>query len=263
MLIRNKVARSNIGRTRVIPVKLAGNDLTFSDKTYQEKIKELFNSSLVAYWPMNETSGAVAYDISGKVCNGVYANVDLANTTGPTKTRTMAPYFDGANDYCNIYSAPLVANFNGTEGTFLAWARVYDAAVWADATTRRITSLRADASNYVVVTRTAANNNIQTVYNAAGTTRIINTTVTAVGWFFIGITWSLSTNRTKSYYNGIQSGVTQTVGAWVNPLINTRTNLGADITTPANVWKGWLAHAMILSQEATPGQILSAYSWGI
>src|SRR5260221_304319 len=46
--------------------------------TYISKIIALFGSSLIGYWPLNEQSGSVAFDFSGKSRNGTHTAVTLA-----------------------------------------------------------------------------------------------------------------------------------------------------------------------------------------
>lgn len=42
---------------------------------YSDKVRSIFGTSLIAYWPLWETSGSVAYDISGNARNGAYSGI--------------------------------------------------------------------------------------------------------------------------------------------------------------------------------------------
>ena len=52
-------------------------------------------TSPIAYWPLNEASGAVAVCLNDSDLNGSYSGPTLANAAGPFAP-DMAPYFDGA-----------------------------------------------------------------------------------------------------------------------------------------------------------------------
>ena len=92
---------------------------------YSDKIKSIFRQSIVAYWPLTETSGTTARDISGNGRNGTYhANTVLANTLSPVYL--PAPKLVTGN--VNPYSASLAAIFNGQEFTIDGWAKATNAA---------------------------------------------------------------------------------------------------------------------------------------
>jgi len=67
-------------------------------------------SSLVGFWPQNEKSGLVSLDHSGLGYHGAYQGVDLGQAGVPGMGMTC-PFYDGVNDYNNIYTAGL-ANDN-------------------------------------------------------------------------------------------------------------------------------------------------------
>lgn len=56
--------------------------------------------SPVAYWPLNETSGTTAYDLSGNGNNGTYnGGIVLADYPAPLGAGGSAPKFDGSTAY--------------------------------------------------------------------------------------------------------------------------------------------------------------------
>ncbi|MCK4788393.1 MAG: hypothetical protein KAV87_31930 [Desulfobacteraceae bacterium] len=67
-------------------------------------------SSLVGFWPQNEKSGLVSIDHSGLGHHGAYQGVDLGRAGVPGMGMT-SPFYDGVNDFNNIYGAGL-ANDN-------------------------------------------------------------------------------------------------------------------------------------------------------
>lgn len=131
------------------------------------------------------------------------------------------------------------------------------AGVWTDATERRLVTLFADSSNLSYLRRTTTNNQLSWQYTAGGTSKTVTlTTAGPVGWQHIALTISKTADQMIAYINGAQTGATQTgLGTWVGALSNTRTVLGASITTPLTVWSGYLAHAALWSTPLSAAQV--------
>ena len=81
----------------------------------------------IAYWPLYESSGTTAACLVNAAQNGTYsADVSLWPPGPGIGDGNTAPEFDGATEWVNIDTAALVAAFNGAEGSFLIWARVFN-----------------------------------------------------------------------------------------------------------------------------------------
>lgn len=222
---------------------------------YAAKVLGTARSNLVAYWPLWEASGAATADQSGNGRNGSYTGVDLGQM-GIGDGRT-APFFDGVNDYCDVYSTSLRDAFNKDEGTQLAWCKVNDTSVWGTASVRRITNFRTDANNRLSLTKPSGTNALTALYVAGGVTKTINAvSVTSDGWLQVAMTWSKAVDEFKFYLQGSQVGATVSgLGTWVGTLGSTATLIGAGITTPTEVWHGWLAHVALWSTPLSGAQI--------
>jgi hypothetical protein len=122
----------------------------------------------VEFWPMAESSGLVSLDESGNGRNGAYTGVVLGQS-GPGDGRTAA-FFDGSTSYNNVFSAGTSAAFNGQQGSFMIWGKVNSPSVWTDGITRRMILFQVDASNRVGIFKPVANNEIDCLYVAGGTT---------------------------------------------------------------------------------------------
>jgi hypothetical protein len=227
----------------------AGGDLTYSD--------QVLSLSPLAYWPLNEATGTAAVDLVG-AHNGVYSGVDLAQVQTPF----VAPLFGGADDFCNVYSAWLNTNFNGSEGTMALWAKVYDAAVWTDATNRTIMKFAA-GGNEVYLRRSTTNNQLQWIYVAGGVTDPVTSTSFGgqTGWIHLAFTWSKSGEVVTAYGNGAVVNTSATLGVWSGALTNTVCVIGAASTTPTNVWNGWLAHAAVWNRPLSASEVASLESF--
>ena len=226
---------------------------------YQNKV---LSYDPIAYWPLTEHSGTVAHCLVNGAQNGTYSSDVSAMGIGTgIGDGNDAPYFDGTNDYVNIYSATFNTAFNGAEGSLSMWLRVGAAGVWTDATDRRFLSLRVDGNNYIIMQRVGANNNrVTTTYNAGAVGKTItHDGLSSTDWMHWAATWSKSSGATgevKFYYNGSQVGATlDNLGVWAGNLSNTLTTIGAASTIPSAVWSGYAAHVAIWNTPLTAVQI--------
>lgn len=208
--------------------------------------------SPIAYWPLRETSGTIARCLVNSAQNGTYTGVTLANETAPDGS--PAPFFDGANDYVNIYSASLAAAFNENAGTLLMWTKV-NPGVWTDNLLSFFGILRADNDNRVVVYKNT-DNTINLLYRVGGISEGVYHSNKPTGWFMNTLTWDKAADEMKGWYNDTQAQTTQAIaGAWAGSLSSDYCLIGAGSTVPTLVWHGWLAHCAIWDSALTPAQI--------
>jgi len=80
-----------------------------AQRKYSTVIKRMFGANLLAYWPLWEASGAVAYDISGNARNGTVTGATPAGGPGIGDGHT-AFGFDG-NDYIQA-TIPTLTQFS-------------------------------------------------------------------------------------------------------------------------------------------------------
>lgn len=230
-------------------------------QTYHRKVLNMFGSSIVAYWPLWEASGAAApLDISGNGYNGAYGATTAKPTPGAAGIGDghTSTSFDGG-DLINVYSLGLAGAFSGVAGTLLAWGKVSGSGVWTDGTQRFIARLVADDNNYVFIDKRTTSNNLRVLYSAGGTAKGVTTTYSATGWFHYGVTWDKNagaSGQLKVYINGAQSGTTQTsLGTWAGTLSATNAAIGATGSGGGSNWSGWLAHVLLLDRAATSAEV--------
>ena len=141
-----------------------------------------------------------------------------------------------------------IPTFDPHEGSILAWAKITN---WADGVAGYLLYLSADANNYMLVRKAAANNQVDFIYDANAVIESqAATALTYSGLTPYGITWSLSGDKVIYYIGGVQVGATDTtLGVFTGNLGAAATVLGASATVPSNVFDGNLAHG-ILSNTA-------------
>lgn len=218
--------------------------LSFGGKDrYTNKIKSLFGSSLIGYWPLNEASGTVAYDASGNGCN--------ANYTGPALGQpgigdgNTCPLWDGVDDYASCSHTNLVAAYNVNEGSHMGWAKAFNASVWTDGTRRPIFWPWGTARGNSIE-RDYDNNTMRSYMESMYA--LDHTPINTLDWFHIAVTWSQSANKIKLYINGVESS---------SPGV---AFYAMDAFTALYLWYwcGWTAHYLILNRPATAGEIAQA-----
>ncbi len=160
------------------------------------------------------------------------------------------------NDYNALGGSGIASDFDGEEGTFAAWLKVYNASVWTDANYRQIIRFRVDANNEVNMAKGAASNKLAIQYNAGGTNKTATPDCSATTWTHFALTWSKAADQVKVYIDGSQSGATITgLGAWAGT--PTTTIIGAANATPTSVWNGYLAHAAVWTTPLSAAEILA------
>lgn len=221
-------------------------------QNYAEKVQA--TPGLIAYWPLDEQSGTVAYDRSGNGRNGTHVGVTLG-ATGIGDGRTC-PTYDGVNDYTNIYSASLAGAFNGAEGTLIAWARVANAAVWTEDTYPYVVNITVDANNFVQLRKYGANT-LLWLYKSGGVDKSTSLdSVSNANWMPLGLTWSNSAEAAIAYYNGSQTGTTKTpLADWVGNISSSLTAIGAVGTAATTPWNGNIAHVSLFNRALSPVEI--------
>lgn len=221
---------------------------------YARRVLVTRPQNLIGYWPMWEGNGVVSFDNSPQGNDGAYTGVTLAQP-GIGDGRYSA-FFDGANDFNNIWSAGLVADFNGTEGALLIWARVANAGVWTDGAVRYLLDLLADANNYIYIRKQAVANNFLVTYAANAILKQRFVAINTTEWMCWALTWSVIADEVRVYLDGIQQGATfNGLGVWVGNLVNMATIIGAANTGPNNVWHGNGAHCALYNAALTPAEM--------
>lgn len=240
-----------------IGVGISPSFLPFFPTSYAAKVLAVESADLIGYWPMWELSGAVADNYEGTAArDGAFTGVTLGQV-GIGDGRTC-PLFDGANDYCDVYSVGLRDVFDGGEGAMMAWAKVSGAGVWSDATARRVFILRVDPNNRIYFGRATDANTLEFRYEAAGTDEYASVGgQSSTDWMQLAVTWSALADEVKYYLNGAQVGSTKTLlGIWAGLINSNNCVLGAGSATPSAVWDGYAAHGAVWKKPLTAAQIL-------
>jgi len=220
----------------------------YSDKTLSYNPK--------AYWPLNETSGSVARCLVNSAQNGVYTGVTLGDGVGPDGS--PCPFFDGANDYVNIWTTALHDAFNGSEGTVAIWAKVNAVDVWTNGAVKYIFQLNAAAAvEYARIYKSNTNNRMSYRYQAGGVTEGGDENgLSETDWMHLALTWSKSADEVRYWRDGAEVATVDTsLGTWVGSIDSDYPIIGASSTIPGGPWHGWLSNSALWGRALAQPEI--------
>jgi len=217
---------------------------------YWKNIQQIFGSNLLAYYPLDEPTGTVAYDRSGNKRNGTYANLTLANLQGPSGG--YIPRFTGTDgEKVDISAAGAV--LPTSSGFMWGWARAFDVSVWTDSTVRQLLYFLVNASNYSLLQKMNTDNSMRGLRNAGGTGDGVTQIMYPTGLFHFGMSWSTPNDRVRVYRNGEQVGTDQsTLGTWAGTVATSLIGAGA---VAGQVWNGWIGDVGLANVEPTAIQV--------
>jgi len=227
---------------------------------YSEKLLATQTASLIGYWPLNEASGTTADNAEGTADRDATYSSDVSGWpvgTGIGDGNT-APTFDGTNDYADHYTTSIRDAFDKDTGTVMIWGKVSSAGIWTAGDYRWCVSFRADSDNNVQLFKTnaAGNNELIASYKAGGTTTRVDIVTTTTDWFHLAITWNVSSDVVKVYFNGSQTGGDQSgLGSWSGNIAVDNTKIGAFAAVPTYPWDGWLAHLAIWTTDLSAAEV--------
>lgn len=188
--------------------------------------------------------------MNGSILNGVILGQDAGNFLG--KAYQFAP----TNDYVDVYSTDFNGAINPGEATIFFFAKVRAASVWTNGLPMVLIRFVVDASNLFIISKSATNNRIDTLYHAGGTIETLNVAFSDTDWFMLAITVSKANDRYRVYINGAQSGATQTgIGTFVGNLNSSNNTVIGGRALEA--WDGYICYPTVVRYEMTAAEILA------
>lgn len=221
----------------------SGMRAIFGGVSYVDEILALFNP--IAWWRQAEGVGAISNDvIDSPNQDGAYTGISWRVPPDTTPNSGASPYFDGANDYDNVFTGTFQGNWNGAVGSVMVLARVEPGA-WTDGANRYLLHVAVDANNEIRIWKTNANNTVRWIYRAGGSTdQLIQAGHADTDWFTVGMTWiRAAPNEIRFYFNGVLELGPQAIGVWVGNIVTAI--IGASTLVPALVWHGNIADVLI------------------
>ena len=224
----------------------------FGRRTYAQRVRSLFGSALIGYYPLDEASGAVVYDRSGNGRNGAYVNSPtLSNLLAPSGK--LAPLFTGAStQYINLVTSGLQTAWPGQEGSVSFWTKADSAARWDNATDTHLFVASVNGSNAVAIHHQGVTaKSIRATYTAGATLKGGNYTLYyPSAWVHVSFSWSKAADQLVMRYNGAPTPTVTALGTWTGTPITLR----IAAATGGAQWTGWLADWVFTNRAITDAE---------
>lgn len=236
--------------------------------SYIDLVRHTRPGNLVGYWPLNETSGSIAHDLSGNGFHGTIYGCLLGQEGILPNERSF--FFDGVDDYINVYSSAF-ANLlgNGYEFSAMAWFKLHPSKYTYTATQMRIVRFILGTQDGIIMRRNSGSAYTNgSVYKGIGisttayTLEAINSNywnpliLHSKGKDIGGVYTVYSNGRDYSYYYGN----TFTRDKWLGNIDTAL--IGSATTTPTELWHGWLSHIAIWNCSLHPKELRKFSSFG-
>jgi hypothetical protein len=209
---------------------------------YGPRLLKTRPEALIAYWPLNDTSGTLCHDAGPHGFHGTYLTAPIC---GPGIGDDLPAVRFGNGFYMACPAA--LASLTPNEGSFSCWARVENLAVWADGATRNLFYMAGSSSKYLSLSKRNPNKLRAERYITAA--KYSEGTQGSSAWLHLVMLWSTSSGL-KLFVNGVQSGSTATA---LPPWSGAPT--GFYLSYTSNQWLGQLAHAALWSAVLTQDEI--------
>lgn len=218
-------------------------------------------ANLFGYYPLGETSGTVADDVSATNANGTYTGGYTLDQAG-IGDGSRSVLLNGTTGYIALpAAAALDTPFDGDVGTILIWAKVSSAGVWTNGVSAILFALGSGANNRLSISKNSSNNELIFLYRANSTNKLVlHSTFSPTDFFSVALTWDRTgANQMKAYVNGVQTGATQTaLPTWAGALSNSWSGIGSlDSAAPSSPAPFYLAHAAAWNKVLSAAEILN------
>jgi hypothetical protein len=222
-----------------------------------DKVLTIESANLVAYWPLNETSGTTADNYEGTAArDGTYSSdVSSIGTTTGIGDGNTAPNLDGTNDYIDVVTVSLQSAFDPNDGTISLWTKLASG-TWTDSSVDHWFTVHISSSNQIWIRKTNTNNQYQYYHEGNNTPIFEGVTGASTAWRHYCMVWSVSGDYLKLYVDGSQVGATQT-GLDTFSGTPTIMLIGAQNTTPVSPMTGAIAHVSLWTTQVGESDIAS------
>lgn len=207
----------------------------------------------VAYWPLTEPVGATtALSLITTTQNGTYG-AGANPGVGTSPHGLPCPFFTGGGAGIDVLTAALTAAFSGSTGSLLTFQRVSGVGEWTDGTERRISNFIADANNFVLHRKSAANNRFDWYYRSNGVQNLRGKTpFSDTAWYSMITTWG--GGAVHVYYDGAEDLPSMVPNVWAGVL--TVAAIGDADGLGSNPWVGWISDVALWDRALSAAEAL-------
>jgi hypothetical protein len=223
--------------------------LRSSQKTYERKVLEL---APIAFFPLTDTSGAVATDISGNARHGSYVGGTLASGVIRHKPVFTVNGIDAA--HANVYSAALNTAFGRAAGSIIIWGSY--TGNWLDAVDRSLFRIYTDGSNKMRVLRPANSQTLSWEIAIGGNVNTIGARMQYYGTtpFCTGWSWHGATGLVRVYLDGAKLITISGYSNYVGNISSSYLLAARAGTADSSYWQGPVGYLALFDKVLTDAQ---------
>lgn len=225
-------------------------------------VNNVVNETAVTAWAGGAFFIVTEYDQTG---GGFHATQSTALTqpTGAFVSGRLEAVYDGAGDLLDFYSVGYAAAFSGNEGSIIARNKVSGVGIWTDGLQHNTGLERVDANNSIQLSKRSTDSQYR--FNRVGGATSKNVDVTGLsttGFFQPTLTWSAAADQMIAYWDGAQTGTTQTgIGTYVGTLNSGRAVIGAAATAGTTSWSGSITTFVSYARPISAAEAALAYGF--
>lgn len=208
------------------------------EDAYWKKVRQLFGSTLIAYWPLWETSGTVAQDFSGNGRNAAYVNtLTLAGATSQAG-KPCPTFVDGqVNLYSTSFKDAILPALK-TTGFISLYLKTSAAENWLTGAAEQyaLDISAPSTTDYlrILINPASVQRLIWLTIKMGGTSKVTSFYTKTLNWMHFFVTWDNVTHVADLWINGVyRSSITgmSDFTASVTDLVSTYCCLGGLRTT--------------------------------
>lgn len=190
--------------------------------------------------------------------------VAISAVVGPDGSSRAMKFERGGQSYITLGNATFASWFDPDEGMLLAFGRVNTAAAWADTSTWRYTvhpKSASDATKYLILGRNSTANTW--VWRRRDSGGIRQWTLASGGtltWHSQAITYSVTAGETKTFYDGVKTGITGGIAAMTVADFNDPNTLIGAGGIGAQYWHGDISNVVIGKVCPTEANVLTIHN---
>ena len=229
-------------------------------QTYADLVVNTYGAAEV--WPLVDVDSGVtvpAY-VSTPTRDGTATSVTWQSGASPLTGGTkLTPYFDGALDSIDLFTASLAGLINAASTLSIRLLfQPASAGFWTDGNNHGLMLLYASATNYISMRKSVANGTLVLFAKMDNSNKVVTFSgVSGTGIFDVGLTLDKPNDQLIGYLNGSPSTPTTGLPSWTGGAF-TQALLGTYLATPNML--GYLAFAMVWDGVVPPADWAAMYA---
>lgn len=255
------------------------------ESSYIDLVRHTRPGNLVGYWPLNETSGTIAHDISGNGFHGTISGCLLGQRIKECPTPVF--YFDGINDVVGLTNTTMLQRITiGSAFTIMAWAYIdEDVRFSLNPVQKRIFRFAKNSGNdWIQIRKNGSANQYTQIMIDYSSSSPVTTLIHRSYWYYPSqplldsyhMTYSTQTSNFSCYIGTFTTNRMYYPAFFMkelssNTLRPTLSKFGVtldtaaiganNLSTPTEPWKGYIGHCAIWDADLSANEMMTLSSF--